>query len=182
MKIEQLLHVIRAAADISGEKSFVVVGSQAVLLALQEPDAGLTLSDEIDLYPAMAPEKSDVIDGAIGALSLFHETHGYHADGVSPDTAVMPPDWMSRASLQYFDDLTVICPELHDLCVSKCVAGREKDGDFVRILLRGGHVAIDTLTQRIAQLNDEMHPVAHIVAWAERRWREAQDKQGPHTP
>lgn len=36
MKLAQLLHVLRAAAEISGEKSFVVVGSQAVLLALDD--------------------------------------------------------------------------------------------------------------------------------------------------
>lgn len=178
MKKEQLLHVRRAAADISGEKSFVV-GSQAILLALQAPDEGFTLSDEIDLYPSMAPEKSEVIDGAIGALFLFHDTHGYHADGVSPETAVMPPDWMSRASFQYFGGLTAISPELHDLRVSKCVAGCQKDAEFVRILLRDGHVLIDTLTSRIAQIDGQKHTIPVIVAWAERRWRET---QGGPTP
>jgi len=179
MKKEQLLHVLRAAADISGEKSFVIVGSQAILLSLQEPDAGLTMSDEIDLYPSMAPEKSDAIDGAIGALSLFHDTHGYHADGVSPETAVMPPDWMTRASFQYFGDLTAISPELHDLCVSKCVAGREKDAEFVRILLRDGHVQIGTLVERIAQIDGQKHSIPAVVAWAERRWQEAHSKLQP---
>lgn len=176
MKKEQLLHVLRAAADISGEKSFVIVGSQAILLALDAPDEGLTLSDEIDLYPPLAPEKSDAIDGAIGALSLFHGTFGYHADGVSPETAVMPPDWMERASLQYFDDLTAISPELHDLCVSKCVAGRDKDAEFIRLLLRDKHVAIGTLVERIRKIDAQKHPVPNIVAWAERRWREVQDR------
>ena len=179
MKKEQLLHVLRAAAEISGEKSFVVVGSQAILLALQEPEAGLTMSDEIDLYPAVAPEKSDAIDGAIGALSLFHDTHGYHADGVSPETAVMPPDWMARASFQYFGDLTAISPDLHDLCVSKCVAGREKDAEFVRILLRNGHVLIDTLVERIAQIDGQKHSIPVAIAWARRRWQETQSGDSP---
>ena len=175
MKIEQLLHVLRAAADISGEKSFVIVGSQAVLLMLQEPDARLVMSDEIDLYPSAAPEKSELIDGAIGALSLFHDTHGYHADGVSPEIAVMPPDWMSRASFQYFGDLTVISPDLHDLCVSKCVAGRDKDADFVRVLLRDGHALIDILKERIVLIDASKHNIPSVIAWAERRWRETQE-------
>lgn len=179
MKKDQLLHVLRAAAEISGEKSFVIVGSQAILLALQAPDEALTLSDEIDLYPSMAPEKSDAIDGAIGALSLFHDTYGYHADGVSPETAVMPSDWMSRAFFQYFDDLTAISPELHDLCVSKCVAGRDKDADFVRCLLRDGHVLIGTLTDRIALLDGQKFSIQAIVSWAERRWLEAQNGLTP---
>jgi hypothetical protein len=173
MRFADLLHVLRAAADISGEKSFVVVGSQALLLAIPSPDHRLTLSDEIDLYPALAPEKADEIDGAIGALSLFHETHGYHADGVSPDTAVMPADWMTRASFHYFGELTAICPELHDLCVGKCVAGREKDADFVRILLQDKHVSLATLVERIAMLDATKYPIQHITLWTQRRAKEA---------
>jgi hypothetical protein len=173
MRLAQLLHVLRASAEISGEKSFVVVGSQALLLAIESPDRRLTLSDEIDLYPALAPDKADAIDGAIGALSMFHETHGYHADGVSPETAVMPTDWMGRATLHYFDDLTVICPELHDLCVSKRVAGRDKDADFVRILLQDMHVNLEMLRERIAKLDPAKHPVPHITQWAQRRAQEA---------
>jgi len=61
MNREALEHVLRASAAIAQEKSFVVVGSQAVLLPF--PDA-----------PA-----------------------------------------------------TVVSPDLHDIAVSKCVAGRDKD-------------------------------------------------------
>lgn len=169
MKRSQLAHVLRAAAEISGEKSFVIVGSQAVLLLVQHPEERLTLSDELDLYPSMAPEKADDIDGAIGALSRFHDQFGYHADGVSPETAVMPVDWMDRASLHYFDDITAICPELHDLCVSKCVAGRDKDADFVATLLRSGDVSLETLIQRIRLLDGGRYALSAIEAWARRR-------------
>jgi hypothetical protein len=127
LKRSQLLHVLRAASEISSEKSFVLIGSQAVVLALSEPDERLTLSDEIDLYPSLSPEKADLIDGAIGAVSTFHDTFGYHADGVSPETAIMPKDWMARASFHYLDDITAICPDLTDLCVSKVAAGRAKE-------------------------------------------------------
>ena len=173
MRLADLLHVLRAAADISGEKSFVVVGSQALLLAIERPDHRLTLSDELDLYPALAPEKADDIDGAIGALSLFHDTHGYHADGVGPETAVMPEDWMDRANMHYFGELTAICPELHDLCVAKCVAGRDKDAEFVRILLEDKHIVLSTLLARIRQLDGEKYPVQTIVEWAQRRAAQA---------
>lgn len=173
MNLDQLLHVLRAASEISGEKSFVLIGSQAVLLALRDPDPLLTRSDELDLYPSMAPEKADLIDGAIGALSRFHDEFGYYADGVSPETAVMPLDWMSRATLHYLGEITAICPELHDLCVSKCVAGREKDAEFLSTLFRGGHIALDRLTERIRQIDAAQYPVEHIVMWAERRHREA---------
>jgi hypothetical protein len=73
------------------------------------------------------PEKADDIDGAIGELSRFHETHGYYADGVGSETALLPKDWESRAvQLQNpnLGDATAIAPEIHDLGVSKLFAGR----------------------------------------------------------
>ena len=74
MRRAELEHVIRASAAITGDKSFVVVGSQAVLLLYPDAPAELLLSNEVDLYPAMHPELSDLIDGAIGQLSMFHDT------------------------------------------------------------------------------------------------------------
>jgi hypothetical protein len=173
MTREQLEHVIRAAAAITNEHSFVVIGSQAVLLPYPDAHPDLRVSRELDLYPAMAPEKSDLIEGAIGALSQFEETFGYYADGVSPDTAVMPADWMDRASLHYLGDTTVVCPDMHDLAVSKCVAQRAKDARFVIVMLQEGMISPDTLEQRIRQL-EPTQPVDVIVAWARRRAQEAQ--------
>jgi hypothetical protein len=173
MQRTELAHVLRASAEIAQEKSFVVVGSQAVLLLLDSPPAELLRSTEIDLYPSVHPEKSDWIDGAIGALSSFHDTYGYHADGVSPETASLPADWMSRAVITYIDDLTAICPDLHDLAVSKCAAGRDKDAAFVQVLLRHGCIDIKILLQRIAKLDPAKHPVPHITQWAQRRAQEA---------
>lgn len=126
MKREQLEHVLRACAAIVNENSFVVVGSQAVLLPHPNAPSELLLSNEIDLYPAVHPELADLIDGAIGALSMFHDTYGYYADGVGPQTARMPGDWMEFATLHYIGEITVVCPDLHDLAVAKSVAGRER--------------------------------------------------------
>ena len=174
MQRSEAEHVLRAAAAIAQEQSFVVIGSQALLFVLQNAPASLLVSRELDLYPALHPEKSDLIDGAIGALSSFDDTFGYHADGVGPETAVMPADWRQRASLHYVGDLTVVCPELHDLALSKCVAGRDKDSDFVRELLRLGLVAAPILKERAALLDAAKYPVAHIGDWIERRRIEAE--------
>lgn len=173
MTHDELAHVLRASAAISNETSFVLVGSQAVLLLLEQPPADLLVSTEIDLYPALHPEKADLIDGAIGANSTFHDTFGYHVDGISPETASLPNDWMSRAVRTYFGDVTAICPDLHDLVVSKCAAGRDKDADFVRILLANGSVAVTTLLERIAMLDPAKHNVQHITQWTQRRALEA---------
>ena len=173
MKRDELAHVLRASAAISNETSFVLVGSQADLLLLEHPPADLLVPTEIDLYPALHPEKSDLIDGAIGANSTFHDTFGYHVDGISPETASLPGDWMNRAVLTYFGDVTAICPDMHDLVVSKCAAGRDKDAVFVRILLANDLVTLSTLLERVVMLDPEKHNLQHITQWTQRRAQEA---------
>ena len=174
MKRSEVEHVLRAAAAITQETSFVVVGSQAVLLPFPHAPEELLVSRELDLYPVLHPEKADLIDGAIGAMSSFDQTFGYHADGVGPDTAVMPDDWRTRERLYYVGDVTVICPEIHDLAVSKCVAGRGKDADFVCALFKHQMIELPIMLVRINQLDAVKFPVQHITQWTQRRARDAQ--------
>jgi hypothetical protein len=86
----------------------------------------------------------------------------------------MPSDWMQRASLHYLGDTTVVCPDMHDLAVSKCVAGRQKDARFIAVMLKEKMISITTLERLIRQL-DPMHPIESIVAWARRRSDEASE-------
>jgi hypothetical protein len=127
VKIEQFEHVLRAAAGITGETIFVVVGSQALLAQHPHLPAAMTRSVELDIYPKFRPDLADVIDGAIGADSPFHGTFGYHADGVGPETARLPRSWEARA-IEFSEPTThatAVCPEIHDLAVSKLLAGRD---------------------------------------------------------
>ena len=66
-------------------------------------------------------------------------------------------------------EITAICPEIHDLAVSKCAAGRDKDADFVRALLKEGMIDAATLEQRIRQLDPSLYSVETLVRWAARR-------------
>lgn len=139
MNADQLRHVLRAAAANTGEKVFVVVGSQAILGS--HPDAPRTLrrSIESDTYPQQAPDKSILIDGAIGEGSPFHREFGYYAHGVSPETATLPDGWQERlVRFEVGDGAGTIglCLELHDLAFSKLAAGRDKDLEFVKELLK----------------------------------------------
>ena len=172
MTREQVQHVIRATATIANERSLVVIDSQAVLLPYPDANPDLLVSRELDPYPAMAPDKFDLIEGTIGALSQFDETFGDCADGVSPDTAVMPPEWMRRASLHDLGDTTAACPDMHDLVVSKCVAGREKDARFVAVMQKEKMISLSTLEPPIQQL-DPMDPIESLMASARRRAEEA---------
>jgi hypothetical protein len=136
---DQLRHVLRAAASNTGEKVFVVIGSQAILGS--HPDAPRTLrrSVESDTYPRQAPDKAILIDGAIGEGSPFHHEFGYYAHGVSPETATLPVGWEDRLVKFEVGDpagTTGLCLEVHDLAFSKLAAGRDKDLEFVKELLK----------------------------------------------
>lgn len=72
---------------------------------------------------------------------------------------------MKFATLYYIGDLAVVSPDLHDIAVSKCVAGRDKDAGWVRALLRHRMISIDRLVERLCQIDASTHP---RVAWARR--------------
>lgn len=142
MNRQQFAHVLRAAAAISDESIFVVLGSQSVLGQFETIPPSMAQSQELYLYPKFRQDLADVIEGAIGADSSFHETFGYHADAVGPETARLPQDWETRAVLVEVPGATAICPEIHDLAVSKLLAGREKDMDWLGAGIAAG--LIDT--------------------------------------
>ena len=96
MTREQLEHIIRAAASIADDDELIIVGSQAVLGQYPNAPAELLVSIEADVYPKHHPDRADLIDGAIGEGSDFHETFGYYAQGVGPTTAVLPTGWDLR--------------------------------------------------------------------------------------
>ncbi|MBI2899597.1 MAG: hypothetical protein HYY17_05390 [Planctomycetes bacterium] len=151
----QLEHIIRAAADIADDDEIMIVGSQAVLGQFPAAPAELLVSSEADVYPKNRPERADLIDGSIGEGSPFHDTFGYYAQGVGPETAVLPAGWTARlVRIQNRNTRDAIgwCPEIHDLVLSKCVAGREKDWRFLDGAVRAGLVRRTILAARLATL------------------------------
>jgi hypothetical protein len=147
---EQLEHVIRAAATISGDSEIVVIGSQAILGRFPDAPPELLVSADVDVYPRNHPERADLIEGSIGELSPFHETYGYYAQGVGERTAVLPEGWESRLVDVPTPAGNGLCLEPHDLVVSKYVAGREKDREYVRAALRHRLVTPEALMERLA--------------------------------
>ncbi|MGB5079612.1 MAG: DUF6036 family nucleotidyltransferase [Burkholderiales bacterium] len=153
MTRSELEHLIRAAGRIAGEREIVVIGSQAVLGQFPDaPDAFLR-SMEADLYPRKNPDLADKVDGAIGEGSRFHEQFGYYAQGVAPDTATLPRGWqrrLVRVANANTGGYAGLCLEVHDLAISKYVAGREKDLEFTRELARRKMTERKILLKRLA--------------------------------
>ena len=156
MKRAELEHVLRAAGAITGISTWVIVGSQAILGALPDAPLELLVSQEVDLYAPEDDSASDLVDGSIGEKSPFHESFGYYGHGVGPKTAILPSRWRERALAIHGPStggVTGVCPSPADLAISKLVAWREKDQDFVRGLFRHGIVTIDELRPLLEELD-----------------------------
>lgn len=168
MRRSELEHIIRAAAAITDQYEIMIVGSQSILGAVPIPPAELVESMEADVYPLRRPELADLIDGAIGEGSPFHERFGYYAQGVGPETAVVPIGWQSRVvRIQNANtDLKVgLCLEPLDLAAAKLAAGREKDWIFVAEMLRSKIVVAAELVQRLKLLPVDDAQRERLVKW-----------------
>jgi hypothetical protein len=135
----ELEHIIRASKEITNQPEIVVIGSQSILGQFPGADSELLISMEADVFPLHNPALSELIDGAIGERSMFHQTHGYYAHGVAETTATLPEGWkrrLVRINNENTCGATGLCLDPHDLAAAKLAAGREKDVDFVKTLLR----------------------------------------------
>lgn len=157
MKRDDLEHVLRAAGAITGVSTWVIVGSQAILGGVPNAPRELLVSQEVDLYAPGDEAASDLVDGSIGEKSPFHESFGYYAHGVGQDTAILPSRWRERAiAIQSPSTGGVIriCPEPNDLAISKLAAWREKDQEFVRLLVQGEIVSLDEIRARLDEVDE----------------------------
>lgn len=171
MRRSELEHLIRAAAAITDQYEIMVIGSQSILGSVPDAPAALLQSMEADLYPLRRPDLADLIDGAIGELSPFEERFGYYAQGVGPETALLPEGWESRVvKIQNANtDLKIgYCLEPHDLAAAKLAAGREKDRDFVNVMLAQGIAQPGVLTERIERLPVTPERKASLAQWVSR--------------
>ena len=170
MRRAELEHVIRAAADVSRDSELVIVGSQAILGQFPDAPESLLVSREADLFPRNHPERADEIEGSLGDGSYFDSSFGYYAHAVGPETAKAPVGWEERlvpVRSENTGGATGWCLEAHDLILSKCAAGRERDWEFAKEALRHGLVDPDELQRRSAELplpSDEIERIQRMLA------------------
>lgn len=184
MEREHLEHLIRAAAEVTQEYELMVIGSQSLLGAVPYPPTELKMSMEADMYPLHAPEKFDLIDGALGEGSAFHDTYRYYAQGVGPETATLPEGWESRLHRVQTQGTNLkigYCLDVVDLFLSKAFANREKDREFDMALLRYGYVTMGQALARVARMpvsNDKKRDLRARI----RRWTKMLQERGVELP
>jgi hypothetical protein len=147
MKKRQVDHVLRAAGRITGEKQFIIIGSQSLHGKYPDLADDILRSFEVDIIAKGDPSRTEWLN-VIGQDSHFHEQFGYYADPVDESTAVLPKGWKARlVNLPEgeTDGVRGLCLDPHDLALAKYAAGRDKDLIFTRELVSRGLVARDRL-------------------------------------
>lgn len=158
MTRRELEHIIRASGAIAEVEQLIVIGSQAILGAYPDAPPVLLRSMEADVYPPGQADLADLIDGSIGEDSLFHETFGYFAHGVGPETATLPADWRTRLvsiRTERTNGVEGLCLSPVDLAVSKILAGRPKDREFVQAMVSHDLVTLDAIREVAVELPGE---------------------------
>jgi hypothetical protein len=178
MTRSELEHAIRAACDVAKDDAIYVFGSQAILGQFPDAPAELRMSAEVDVSPRSHPERVDEVDGALGELSGFHSAFGFYVHGVPIETAILPIGWEKRVIEVRNDNtrqMAGLCVEGHDLAASKLAAFRDKDRNFVRVLLRERMVRGRRLVERLRALPLEADRIDRLVKWVKATERELRE-------
>jgi len=153
MRLPALKHLLGAVQSLARAQRIRVLGSSALLASFPElGEAGgpLELSFDADLLVEPCDEQlAAMLHEAVGEGSLFAQRTGYHADILRPEIiATLPPGWETR--LVKLDETdAALAPE--DLLVVKLRAGRAKDLELCRALIRRQLVAASVVRQRLEQ-------------------------------
>jgi len=153
MKKREVDHVLRAAGRITGEKQFIIIGSQSLHGKYPDLPDDLVKSFEVDLMASKNADRTEWLN-VIGVYSPFHESFGYYADPVDHGTATLPKGWKGRlVNLPDGDTEGVrgLCLDPHDLAIAKYVAHRDKDVIFTRELANRGIVSRERLLELLDQ-------------------------------
>ena len=180
MTRQQLEHVIRAVAHLTGEDRLIVIGSQAILGQFPNAPEELLISREADIYAPGNPDMEALITGTLGEGTHFERTYQYFVDGVSPNTATLPAGWEDRLvpiRNENTRGTTGWCLEVHDLAIAKYVANREKDRRYTRALWEHRLIDPTTLEKRLGA-TDISEAKRHLIRAAVRADRSGKGRKG----
>jgi len=172
MRKKSIDHILRAAAEVTKQTRFVLVGSAAVIARAKHIPLDMMVTPEIDIYAPDADDvelASELIDGSIGQGSPFHNRFGYYGDGVSPATAKMPIDWKTRA-IEYAGaecpGVVAVVPEENDVALAKLAAWREKDQSWLDEGVKARVLSLEKMANRLDRMpqpNAEGNPPARDI-------------------
>ena len=152
MRKSDLFKLIQDFKALSGEEAPIIVGSQALHAVTDTLPEVARRSVECDFLLSSGNfHMRATIDEEMGVLSNYQVVNGFFADTLGLATVVLPDGWDKR--LQPFVDdenvLIALCLDPYDLAVSKLIAGRDKDIEFIEALLASELLSIDKLLEQV---------------------------------
>ncbi len=139
---QEFITAVRKAADIYGERLFVVVGSGSLSATMPHASEALRMTGDIDLFAPFQPERLDAwvaADSLVSVESRFFLDHGFYIERVGEWRLLsQPTGWQQRALTLKVDDIDVLVLHPIDLAYNKLEAGRQKDINFMRVGLSSG--------------------------------------------
>src|SRR5215831_18828899 len=154
MQRSQLEAALTAAASVTKETEFILVGSQSVHASTDAAPMEVLISRACDIWAKARFEKLTVLEKVLDKESPFAEENGYYVDPITPDLVVLPSGWESRLKPLHVGPVTAWCLEVNDLVVSKLNAGRLKDYEFINAMLRLKLADFDEVVRRIQTFPD----------------------------
>lgn len=157
MKKWQLLDLIRRVHELTNINEPVIVGSHCLFAVTDQIPPVVDRSVEADFLVAQhGIEVRDKVGDELGITSGFYEAHGYYADPLGLATVVLVPGWETRLQPLADETGTIVarCLELHDVAVSKLMAGRDKDFVFLDALWESQLISLPTLMKRAALIRE----------------------------
>jgi len=154
MQRSELEHILRACAALTGHAQFVITGSQALLGQFPDAPDELISSLTAELFCPDDPESTSLINRTLGESSLFDKTFQYCAQGVDAEQITLPEGWRDRlipVESSETAGATGLCLEVHDLAISRLVAGKDDDFSFLHGLLRYRMIDEGLLEDRLAE-------------------------------
>ena len=156
MRRDEFRDALRRAAEITGDHDLVIIGSQSIHGAFAPAvlPAAAVASGEVDIMAAhdVEGDKIWLIAGRGGGWGDQVEI-----DGVDITTATLPQRWTERLiPFPLGDNPDCVigwCLDPHDLVVSKAVAGREKDSEFIKALVDTDLIDPTISLERLASID-----------------------------
>ena len=134
MRKSDLFDLIANVRTIAPDEKLIVAGSQAAYAVTNYLPEIARKSVECDfLFASGRADLREKVNKEMGVLTEYQDEHGYYADAVGLATIVLPSGWEERLRPLYGDNETVVadCIDIYDLAISKLVAGRDKDLEFL---------------------------------------------------
>lgn len=179
MNLEDVDKVLSQIRDASGLDEFVIVGSLAALgVAGATRPARMTMSMEVDAYPARDPARAPEFSKDFGEDSAFHRDHGFYFDAISPALPTLPEGWQGRLIHQVLPSgVKVQFLDPNDCAISKLARSEPKDREWVGAGLQSGILSLPTIEYRMREtqfLDAEEHNKAYRALQEDRAWLDAQ--------